>query len=218
MHKEQAALYGEGFRLGGTKKTADFAADQKDRRERMEDLKLVEKLKKGDTRALDKLMGKYTAYAAAIIKLVGGFAFGKEDVEELTADCFIELWKRSEEFEMQGDSLKPYLAAMARNKAKNKLESLKLAPIPLEEDFIADGCDLSGELEREELAEIIKECIMELDETDRKIFDLRYFYLLKTREIAEELNMNQKTVETRLMRGRDKLRVIMAWKGVMKDE
>ncbi len=218
MHDEQATLYGEGFHARAWENEAEAPAEKAGRWARMNDAKLMQRIKNGEAKALDKLMSRYTKYVAAIVALVGGSAFSKEDVEELTADCFIELWKRSADFEVRGESLKPYLAAMARNKAKNKLDSLKVVSIPLEEDLIADGCDLSGEMEKGELAQIIKECILELDETDRKIFHLRYFYLMKTREIAQEMRMNQKTVETRLLRGRDKLRLIMTWKGVTRNE
>ena len=53
---------------------------------------------------------------------------------------------------------------------------------------------------------IIKETIENMEEPDKSIFILRYFYYEKVKDIAIRLNLSPKKVENCLFRGKSKLK------------
>jgi RNA polymerase sigma-70 factor (ECF subfamily) len=132
-----------------------------------------------------------------VIVTIGKTHFTIQDVEEITADCFIAFWKNSSSFEMKSENLKSYLATIARNDAKNILISRKIEYLPLKDDALADDSNIEDNYTKREAEKCIKNCVFDLTEPDRSIFILRYFYFFKTYEIAKKLSINQKTVETR---------------------
>jgi RNA polymerase sigma-70 factor (ECF subfamily) len=56
-----------------------------------------------------------------------------------------------------------------------------------------------------------------MSELDREIFIRYYFFMEKTTEIAEQLDMNESTVRSRLSRGRSYLRQVLT-EGGYQDE
>lgn len=179
----------------------------------MTDAQLMRKLKNGDCAALMLLMDRYTSYISKVIFMVGRSCFTDEDIEEMTADCFIKVWKMSSSFEMKEESLKSYLATMARNIAKNKLKASKIECLSLEEDCIFTSEDLEDTALMKDTVCMINNCISCFEQPDKDIFLLRFFYLFKIREIAQQLSLNPKTVESKLHRGKLKLRKILEERG-----
>ena len=110
--------------------------------------------------------------------------------------------------------LKAWLAAAARNRAKDKLRSLHIG-IPLEEEQIE--LEISGPEELAELGELrrlTRRAVEELPEPERSIFQRYYFLYQKTEDIASVMQLNPATVRTKLARGREKLRLILLQGGV----
>lgn len=62
--------------------------------------------------------------------------------------------------------------------------------------------------------QIIHRSVDEMDEPDRSIFILKYFYFFKNREIAEKLNISLKQVENRLARNKEKLKAKLLERGI----
>lgn len=179
----------------------------------MSDNEIVDGIKSGNTKALERLVDKYSKYLAVVIAAIGKTHFTKQDIEEITADCFIAFWKSSSSFEMRSESLKSYLVTIVRNNVKNIFISRKIEYLPLEEDVLADDSNIENDYIKKEAELCVKNCVLELTELDRSIFILRYFYFFKIYEIAKKLSMNQKTVETRLIRGREKLKLKLRERG-----
>lgn len=179
----------------------------------MNDRELFEGIKQKDTSCLEKFIEKYSDYIAKIVTCVGGKSLRKQDIEEITADVFISIWQNAEKINMVGDSMKSYLGAIARNKTKTVLSSKKVELLPLNEDILAKGI-LTDDILEKETYELVNKTVCEMEEPDREIFIRRYFFFEKVREIAEHLSMNKKTVETRLLRGREKLKSMLVERGI----
>ena len=177
----------------------------------MKERRLLQRLQAGDAQALADLIDSYTAYVYAIAKNVIDPPLGPEDTEEVAADVFLLLWNHAGDVE-EG-KLKPWLAAVTRNRAKDRLRGLHL-PIPLEDEAVDVSFPGPEEgIVHQELRQLARQAVEELPEPDRGIF-LRYYYLYqKTDEIAAALGMNPATVRTRLARGRDKLRGYLRERG-----
>jgi len=145
------------------------------------------------------------------------FDCSREDQEEAAADSFVGLWRSVENFrEGEGYSLKSYLYAIARHTALDKRQYLKKqAPlIPIEEALLGDVADLETDYENRQKEHILHASLEELEEPDRSIFILRYFYYEKVKDIAARLGLAPKAVENRLFYGKSKLRQALAERGM----
>lgn len=81
------------------------------------DEQLIQLLQDGQAEALDAIIDRYSGYAATVIDRVASGALRQSDLEEAVADVFIALWQNAARIQ-SGAKLKPYLAAIARNKAR----------------------------------------------------------------------------------------------------
>ena len=85
---------------------------------------LAARLRLGDTAALEEAMDRYAAYAAKIIAAYIGRTLPPEDLEEVLSDVFVNLWNGRARIEGE---IRPYLAAIARNAARQKLRTFRPA-------------------------------------------------------------------------------------------
>ena len=129
----------------------------------------------------------------------------REDVEELTADVFLALWAHAGELDPE-QGLRPWLGAVARNRAMDWLRTHKEAA-PLPEDAAAPGgADPQAEAERREVGSPAVGRGGGLDEPDRTLFLRYYYYGDKLKDIARALGLTQTAAKQRLFRGRKALR------------
>lgn len=175
--------------------------------------RLISKLKNKDKKALDILIKEYSPYVYTIVRNIIGQAMSKEDMEEVAADCFIRLWQISEKLD-ENRPISPYLAACARNCAKNKLRELhtdycadELFEDIVSSDSIQDSYEVSQQLS------LITECLDGLSDTEQEIFVRFYYYGEKLRDISEMLEISESACKTKLCRTREKLRKYLAERG-----
>lgn len=176
---------------------------------------LAARLRLGDLAALEEAMDRYAAYAAKIIAAYLNRALPPEDMEEVLSDVFISLWNSRERLEGE---VKPYLAAIARNAARQKLrQSRPSEPLP-EDRELADETPLpEQQVETAERADALRRAIDTMPSEDRTLF-IRVYYLEQTvEEIAAVTGQNASTLRVRLHRGRKKLKHILLERGVSCD-
>ena len=173
---------------------------------------LSARLRLGDPTALEEAMDRYGAYAAKIIAAYLNRTLPPEDLEEVLSDVFISLWRTRSR--LRGD-IKPYLAAIARNAARQKLRQFHpTEPLP-EDARLPDGTALPQQLaERAEDAAILRQAILAMPPETRDLF-LRFYYLGQTvDEIAAVTGQNASTLRGRLRRERAKLRTYLTERGI----
>ena len=169
------------------------------------DALLLHGIRGGHENALEQAIDKYAAYVCTIIRNTAGAALTHEDIEEVASDVFLALWENAD----KADRLKAYIAAIARNKAKNKIREVAEI-LPLEETMLADnGGTPEDSAISEEERRIVKSAVLAMGETDREIF-LRHYYGTQTvPDISRETGMDESAVKQRLVRGRKKLKLII---------
>lgn len=172
------------------------------------DKKLLAALRVQDPHGLESAINRYSPYVAGVIrKVLGGFGT-QEDLEELASDVFVALWQSAGTLREDSD-LKLWLGVVARNRALKHLRGLRLE-LPLEEEFLpGEEGPPTRFWERQEETQMVREAVSRLEPTDRDIFLRHYFWRQGVRQIAQELNMNESSVKSRLKRGREKLRAIL---------
>ena len=165
---------------------------------------LIQQIKTGSQKALETVIDRYGSYVKVIAINIIKPPMTDADVEEVVSDVFLTLWNHP------GDpdrgSLKGYLAAITRNKARDRLRRFHIE-IPLENDFlevpVEDSC---RQIELAQLKQALKQMVDRLEEPDRTILLRYYYFYQKTDAIARDMGMNPATVRTKLARSRQKLK------------
>ncbi len=87
----------------------------------MQERSLIRRLKQHQPQALEELITTYSPYVGTIIRNIIGKYLAEPDVEELMADVFLAVWEHTDQ--LKAGKLTAYLAAIARNRAKNRIRS-----------------------------------------------------------------------------------------------
>jgi RNA polymerase sigma-70 factor (ECF subfamily) len=73
------------------------------------------------------------------------------------------------------------------------------------------------QLQQRELADVLQEALMEINEEQREVVIMKEYEGLKFREIAEVLNISENTVKSRMYYGLDGLRKVLERKNINKE-
>ncbi len=135
-----------------------------------------------------------------------------ETAKELVQDAFITLWEKRDTIDT-GRSVKSYLTTIIFNRCQNYLrDNRKFNSDILEiENLLEFSENLASDfLVEAELAGAIKAAIDELPEKCREIFLLNRYENLKYHEIADRLQLSQKTVEAQMSKALQHMRLRLA--------
>lgn len=178
----------------------------------MNDTDLAARLKKRDENALGDIILKYTPLVSTIIYNVSKGSMTKEDIEEVTSDVFLTLWKNTDK--IQPEKLKGYICCIAKTRAINKLSSVKTYNVVNIEDCDPeDDFNIADQTETKEVNKELMEVVNSIDEPDKEILIRYYFYYQKTRKISEVMKLNVETVKTKLKRTREKIKKALIERG-----
>ena len=168
------------------------------------DERLLRRLKRGDTAALDDIMTRYGRYVAAVIANQLGTFYTAEDAEEQISDVFCALWKHCDD--LRTDNLRGWLAAAARNEARAFLRGRRFDTVDIDDCVIIDEHSVEEDTWQSERLRIIRNTLDVLDDVSKEIFIRHYYYNQTVTAIADATGVNVSTVKSRLQRGREKLR------------
>lgn len=180
---------------------------------------LLARCRQGEADAWDELFDRH--YAAAgrfIFQLASDFT--PEDVEEVCQEVFLSVIRNLNSF--HGDSqFQTWLFRIATNKARDFREKRNAAKrgggqltLSLQAEDAETGLTLDPpspapapdvDLLNVERAELVREALDQIGEPCREIVELRYFGDLSYDELSHALQLNPKTVSSRLSKCLDKL-------------
>lgn len=169
----------------------------------MQERILIRRLKQHHPQALEELIENYSPYVGTIVRNIIGKYLSESDVEELTADVFLAVWEHTDQ--LKAGKLTAYLAAIARNRAKNRIRGYH-ETVNLEDVIeVGSGEDLEAAIDQKILAELLQDVLDTLSARDREIL-VRYYYCYEpVRQIAAALDMSESAVKMRMSRARKKL-------------
>lgn len=180
----------------------------------MNDSEIVMRLKNHEAAALEHAIEIYGGYVAAVVNKVVDVYGTREDKEELCTDAFIALWTHREKLR-DNSNLKYWLAVVARNLSTQHLRKLNRT-VPLEENqLFEEEADVLEGMEKLEQMKLVRLVVNTLPEVDRDLFIRHYFWRQSITRIAEEVRMNRNTVKSRILRGREKLKVLLIKEGCL---
>ena len=184
---------------------------------------LLSRCRHGDAEAWDELFDRH--YAAAgrfVFQLASDFT--PEDVEEICQEVFLSVIKNLQSF--HGESqFQTWLFRIAANKARDYRERQRAAkrgggqpPISLQAEDPQNGLIIDppsnspapdATLMSAERILLLREALDQLGAPCREIIELRYFGDLSYEEISNALQLNVKTVSSRLSKCLDRLEEIV---------
>jgi len=167
---------------------------------------LVARLKRGDQTAFELL---FHFYYPGLVMYASQFTANSADAEEIVQDFFVRFWEKRQQL-TPCDSLKNYFFSSVKN---GSLDFLKHQEI--EKKYVSEMIELSKHhlayepdlYINSELQEKLKGGIDLLPEKCREIFLMSRIRGLKNEEIAAELNISKRTVETQISKALKVLRV-----------
>lgn len=158
---------------------------------------LITRFKSGDQTAFELL---FHFYYPGLVMYSTQFTTDRVEAEEIVQDFFVRFWQKRQQF-IPADSLKSYLFLSVKNGSLNFLKHKKI-----EERYIKDMIELANHhlvfdpelYVASELQEKVKEAVDLLPEKCREIFIMSRFRGMKNEEIAEELHLSKRTIETQI--------------------
>ena len=183
---------------------------------------LLTRCKRGDAAAWDELFDLHYAPAMRFVFTLGQ-SITQEDAEEICQEAFLSVVRKLKSF--QGNcQFQTWLFRIAANKARDHREKQVAAkrgggqtPVSIHAEHPETGLMIDppssapgpdGALLQQEQAGMIHEALAQIGEPCREIIELRYFGDLSYEELSVTLELNPKTVSSRLSKCLDRLEAI----------
>ncbi len=161
----------------------------------------------------------FNEYQERFIRFAMSYVRDKQIAEDFVSEAFVAYWERIHQFS-ENDNLPAYILTMVKNKCLNHLQHLQTRyrvekEINDHEVWLLNlnintlqACDPDF-IFSEEIQQIIDETLKKLPSKTRKIFVLNRFNYLSYKEIAEKMNLSQKTIEFHISKALSHLRLAL---------
>lgn len=184
--------------------------------EKSKTIKKRAKVGGGMTEHLKEVMNAYGEYCIRVAYL---YVKDWAAAEEIVQDVFLAYYKQQHQFAGRA-SLKTYLVKITVHKSHDYLRSWKrkvglFMPIKTRTPSVEQV-----KIQHEQESELL-DALLQLPIKYREVLLLHYYDDYKIREIADILQVSENTVKTRLVRGRDKLKLLLVdfeWEVLLYDE
>ncbi len=160
------------------------------------DKELIRRLKKGNIEAFNQI---FYAYSAKLYHFAYGYLKSKEDAEEMVQEIFSKIWDKradiKEEYEFRS-----YLFSIAFNYIKKHFRSKALINKYAESatSNINESEQTQEEVNYTSLKSIVDELVNRMPEKRRIVFIKSRFEGKNAKDISEEMDISQSTVENHL--------------------
>lgn len=163
----------------------------------IEEETLIQRFTSGDQTAFELL---FRFYYPGLVTFVAHIISNRDEAEEIVQDFFVNVWTARKSIH-QSTSLKSYLFVSVKNRAFNYLKKEQIREKTLgklkelvENDFLFQP-DLFVE---SELQQQIAKAMEKLPARTREIFMMSRFKGISNDEIATQLELSKRTVETQI--------------------
>ena len=152
-------------------------------------------LQKGDEKAFDTIFWKYNS---RVFHFIHSLLYDKTLAEDLTQNVFLKIWERHQDIKPE-EGFEAYLFTIARNMVYKETEKRLLSERFLDSIKQTDADKhFEIDVDTDSLQEYIDELVEQLPSSRKKIYLMSKKQHLTNKEIAAQLSLSEKTVETQL--------------------
>ncbi|MFR1709786.1 MAG: sigma-70 family RNA polymerase sigma factor [Clostridium sp.] len=167
----------------------------------------IEELKMKNPKALDYIIDIYGSLIKGIIAKTLISIEDKGLVEECMSDVLMAIWINSHKFTGESIKFKSWIGAISKFKAVDYYRKYgKKENSELIDEAITDGKSAEDhyidEMDNNRLVEIIEN----MDEPDKTIFIMKFLLGEKSKSISEALKLSVSNINTRISRGRERIK------------
>lgn len=170
------------------------------------DEEIIEKVKQGDDRAFNELIGRYKKMGFSMAYNMTG---STEDAEDLSQEAFVIVYNKIDKF--RGDSsFKTWFYRILLNLCRGHHRREKVTSFfslnifnKESEDMVVDpagGTDPQQEMHNRQKGRAIMDAVRKLPGKQREVFIMKHIKGMKIREIADVLESAEGTIKTHLFR------------------
>ena len=162
----------------------------------MDDRELLGRVKAGDDAAFEAV---FREWYAPLVRVAAALLQDNDAAEEVAQDVMHELWRRRKVLD-PALSLRAYLLRAVRNRALNQLRHLRVRrqTTPMVEALYEAPMGADQPIVASDLAAAASRAMGELPPRCREVFELSRVHGLRYAEIAEALEISEKTVEAQM--------------------
>jgi RNA polymerase sigma-70 factor, ECF subfamily len=163
----------------------------------LDEQSLLIELKKGNQDAYSLLFNKYYK---DLVLFGGNFLQNKSLCEDIVQNVFLKFWRDRESIEIL-TSLKSFLLRSVQNSC---LDEIRHKGVIKEHESYSiaygnyDGLDTENYVLHSDLESHLSKALAQLPDACREAFEMNRLEGLKYREIAERLNVSERTIEVRI--------------------
>lgn len=178
------------------------------------DKKIISLITSGDEKGLELLKNKY---GKLLHYVIAGILKGHDsDIEECLNDTYLKLWENGKNYDFTKASLKNYSVVVARNIAISRLRSIgrySFVEAYEDENLSLDNTPSPNTDNPEQIVisqeniQTIKKLLNKIKGTDRKILELKFFYMQDSASIGKALGISVSAVDNRMYKLRKKLKL-----------
>lgn len=167
----------------------------------------IAELKRKNPKALDYIIDIYGPLVKGIISNTLCSVEDKGLIEECMSDVFMAIWVNGYKFTGDSSKFKSWIGAITKFKAIDYFRKYgKKENNQLMDEAITDGKSAEDhyldDIENSRLVSIIES----MEEPDKTIFIMKFLLGEKSKSISEALKLSVSNINTRISRGREKIR------------
>ncbi|NLE52315.1 MAG: sigma-70 family RNA polymerase sigma factor [Chloroflexi bacterium] len=169
------------------------------------DLRLIERIGRGDPAALEAL---YARHGRALLAYLIGQVSDPHLAEEVLQDVMLAVWRGAARF--RGESaVRTWLLAIARRRAITARQRRPPVERPLDDRAATDDTGPLELVERQTERSAVRAALRDLPDDQRETLELVFFHGLSGPEAAEVLGVAPGTVKSRLHRAKNVLERVL---------
>jgi len=174
-----------------------------------EDALLIAAVASGDQAAMARL---YDRFAPLVNALCLRMLRDRHAAEELFEDIFVELWRRSGQYDKARGSVATWIATITRSRGIDRIRARQRAgavAMTDEAEQVAGDADPAEQVLAADERRRVNESLQALTPDQRRAIELAYFEGLSHSEIATRLARPLGTIKTHIRQGLIQLREVM---------
>ena len=166
----------------------------------------------GNKLLVENIVSDFSNYIYTIVRN-SNLQLLDEDIEELVSDVVFTIWKNQNKLDINKE-ISPYIAGITKNLIKKKYRDIKnFENIEEYDNSLIMDDNIELHLIKSECKENIWKQLDKLKKDDKTIFILYYFNEKNICDIANEMNMSESKVKSKLLRIRKKLKKYLKDRG-----